>query len=76
MENNVDTGNITRVLTDISGKNFTLVFENKAESLDAFWQGMQENFQDAEAMEQMSKIMPYIESGYREFYTIEYEAGG
>lgn len=67
-------GNITRVLTDISGKNFTLVFESKAESLDAFWQDMQENFQDPEMMEQMGKILPHIESGYREFYNLEYEA--
>lgn len=75
MDQGADSGGVSRVLTDISGKNFTLVFETKAESLDAFWQDMQERFQDAESAEQMNIILPYIESGHREFYTIEYEAG-
>jgi len=64
----------TRVLTDISGNNFTLVFETKAESLDSFWDGLQASFEDPEMAEQANPFMQYIESGHREFYTIEYEA--
>ncbi len=64
----------TRVLTDISGNNFTLVFETKAESLDAFWDGLQASFDDPEMAEQANPLMQYVESGHREFYTIEYEA--
>lgn len=74
MGNGAGSGNISRVLTDISGNNFTLVFETKAESMDAFWEGLQESFQDAGAADQMNAIAPFFESGHREFYTIEYEA--
>ena len=64
---------VSRILTDVSGPYFTLVIETRAESVDAYWQAMQEGF----AMEEAgtSPFVQYIESGYREFYTIEYEAG-
>ncbi|UCH60308.1 MAG: hypothetical protein JSV61_02215 [Anaerolineales bacterium] len=65
---------ISRVLTDISGKNFTLVLEIKAESMEAWWNTMQQNFQDPERRAQSDPLMEYVESGYKEFYTIEYEA--
>ncbi len=70
------SSNITRVLTDISGPNFTLIFETKAESVDAYWEGLRAAFEDAETTAQMANMMPYVESGHREFYTIEYEAEG
>jgi hypothetical protein len=66
---------ITRILTDISGQNFTLVSETRAESLDAFWEALQASFEDTEMAEQMNRVLQYVESGHREFYTIEYEAG-
>ncbi len=64
---------VNRVLTDISGNNFTLVFETKAESVDAYWEALQASFKDPEMSEQGNPFMQYIESGHREFYTIEYE---
>ncbi len=64
---------ITRVLTDISGDNFTLVFESKAESVDAYWEALQASFKDPEMTDPGNSFMQYIESGHREFYTIEYE---
>jgi len=64
---------ITRVLTDISGNNFTLVFETKAESVDAYWEALQASFKNPEMTAQGNPFMQYIESGHREFYTIEYE---
>ncbi len=73
-ESGQSTSNITRVLTDISGNNFTLVLETKAESLDAFWDGLQASFEDPEMAAQANPVMQYVESGHREFYTIEYEA--
>lgn len=64
---------ISRVLTDISGPNFTLIFESKADSLDAYWESLQAMF-DSEQAEQAGAFAQYVESGYREFYNIEYEA--
>lgn len=72
-ESGQTSSSVTRVLTDISGNNFTLVFETKAESVDAFWSDMQANFKDPEMAAQAEPLMKYVESGYREFYTIEYE---
>ena len=73
-ESSQGSSNVSRVLTDISGNNFTLVFESVAESLDAYWEGLQAVFEDAEAAAQLAPIMGHIESGHREFYNIEYEA--
>ena len=64
----------TRILTDISGPNFTLVIETKAESVDAYWTDLQASFQDPQMAAQMNGVLPYIESGHREFYTIEFES--
>jgi hypothetical protein len=66
---------VSRILTDISGKNFTLVLETKAESLDAYWEGLQAMFKNQEAAGQADGMSQYIESGYKEFYNIEYENG-
>jgi hypothetical protein len=70
-----NSGGVSRILTDLSGQNFTLVFETKAESMDAFWEGLQASFKDPEMAAMTGTFMQYIESGHREFYTIEYEAG-
>ena len=67
---------ISRVLTDISGDNFTLVFEAKAESMDAYWSALQERFKYPEMAKMFNAMMEPIESGHREFYTIEYESEG
>ena len=75
-ESGQTSGMITRVLTDISGNNFTLVFETKAESMDTYWKSLQASFADQEAAASMNSMTEYFESGHREFYTIEYETGG
>lgn len=69
------TDNI-RILTDVTGKNFTLVFETKAESLDAYWENLQASFQEPEMAGQTNALMQYMESGHREIYTIEFELEG
>ncbi len=74
-ENVRSASNISRVLTDISGRNFTLVFETKAESMDAYWEGLKAMFREQGGSGQADPMEQYIDSGYKEFYTIEYEAG-
>ena len=63
----------SRILTDISGRHFTLVVESKAESVDAYWNQLQASFgsQDAERAAAFSEL---VEFGHREFYNIEHEA--
>lgn len=73
-EEDAGSGNISRVLTDISGNHFTLVFETQGESVDAIRERMIANFGDPEVAKYTVAMMQYIESGHREFYTIEYEA--
>ena len=59
-----------RILTDISGPFFTVVTEVQFESLAA-WEG---RFQEAMARpwvgEWMGRMVPLVESGSREFYTL------
>ncbi len=64
---------LSRVLTDISGRHFTLVIETKAESMDAYWQQLQSSFETQDA-EQSAAFAELTDYGYREFFTIEYEA--
>ncbi len=64
---------VSRVLTDLSGSYFTLVMETRAESIDAYWSRLRAAFADSDRPEGDS-IMSYVESGRREFFTIEWEA--
>ena len=73
---NPDAGRVTRVLTDISGPNFTLVLESTASSIDAYWEEMKARFAAEERDPSAELFGQYIESGHREFYTIEYDKGG
>lgn len=66
--------NNTRVLTDISGPNFTLVIETKAESVDAYMKALQAMFETPGQGGGEDVFMNLIESGSREFYTIESES--
>lgn len=59
------------LMTDLSGPFFTVVTERKVESLEAFFTGMREGFSRPEFGEWFAKTTPLIESGRREFYTIE-----
>lgn len=65
-----------RILTDLSGKNFTLVLETEAASMDAYWQELEKMFQNQDQAAGMNTFFQYIESGQREYYTIELETGG
>ncbi len=73
-ESGVGSGMATTVLTDASGQMFTLVFQTKAESMDAYMNRMRASFGDPRVAETMGKMMQHVESGRREFYTIEREA--
>ncbi len=64
----------TRVLTDISGPNFTLVIETKAESVDAYMKALQAMFENPPQGSGEDLFTSLIESGSREFYNIEFEA--
>ncbi len=59
-----------RILTDVSGPFFTVVTEVEVESLAA-WEG---SFRESMARpwmgEWFSRMMPLVEAGSREFYTI------
>lgn len=63
----------SRVLTDISGRYFTLVIETKAENVEEFRKQLQASFEteDTDSMEEFSQM---VDSGEREFFNIEYEA--
>jgi hypothetical protein len=59
------------LMTDLSGPFFTVVTEQKVESLEAFFAEMREGFSRPEFGEWFAKTAELIESGRREFYTIE-----
>ena len=68
--------NIDRILTDVSGNMFTLVFETKAESVDAHLKRLMASYEDPETAKAMAEIGQYFESGRNEYYNIEFEAEG
>jgi hypothetical protein len=63
-----------RIMTDLSGPHFTVVTEVEAESMDDFQRRLREGFSQPEFGEMFSRMMELVESGRREFYTIEAEA--
>lgn len=71
---NPERSRINRVLTDVSGDMFTLVFEAKVESIDAHRQAMMASFEDPELAKYMAEVGQYFEHGQREYYNIEYES--
>ena len=59
-----------RILTDVTGPFFTVVTEVEIESLAA-WEGTFGDSMDRPWMgEWFSRMMPLVESGSREFYTL------
>ena len=59
-----------RILTDVSGPFFTVVTEVEFESLGV-WEGSFSEAMDRPWMgEWFSRMMPLVESGRREFYTV------
>ena len=62
-----------RLLTDLTGSFDTVVFETEVESMDEYFSSMREMFANEEASESMRAASALIESGHREFFTIEAE---
>lgn len=60
-----------KLLTDLSGPFFTVVTEVEAESMDAYFAGLREGFSRPEFGQMFGRMMELVESGRREFYTIE-----
>ncbi|MFO7682964.1 MAG: hypothetical protein R6X34_23245 [Chloroflexota bacterium] len=65
-----------RILTDLSGRFETVIFEAEVESLDAYFAMLRTAFADPEISEAMGGMQ--FHSGSRAFYTIEatYELEG
>ena len=60
----------TRVLTDLTGESYTLVFESGHASLSEFESKMQTLFTDPEWGSVYEKFLPLVNSGYREIFTL------
>ena len=59
-----------RIFTDASGPFFTVVTETEVESFTAWEGGFREAMERPWMEEWFSRMMPLVESGSREFYTI------
>jgi hypothetical protein len=59
-----------RILTDASGSFFTVVTETEVENFAAWESGFRESMERPWMEEWFSRMMPLVESGSREFYTI------
>ena len=59
-----------RLMTDLSGQFFTLVFEFEAASLGEWEKSFTEGMRDASLGELFAKTTDLIDSGHKEFYTI------
>jgi hypothetical protein len=60
-----------RILTDASGPFFTVVTETEVESLAEWERNVAEMFARAEFGDWFARMVPLVESGRREFYSIE-----
>lgn len=66
----LETGQRFRILTDVTGPFFTVVTELEVENLAA-WEGPFRTMMSHPAMGEMfGRMMPLVESGHREFYTV------
>ncbi len=61
-----------RVLTDASGPFFTIVAEFTFENFAAYEEAQKREFALPEFGEWFEKMVPLVESGYREFWNVEY----
>ena len=59
-----------RLMTDLSGPFFTVVTEYEVENLGAWERTFQEGMSQPWLGEWFGRMMPLVESGSREFYTI------
>lgn len=60
-----------RILTDLSGPFFTVVTETEVESLEQYQHWLQESFTHPDFGAWFARMEPLVESGHREFYTVE-----
>jgi hypothetical protein len=60
----------SRVLTDVTGPFYTLVLEITAPNLSAFEAATSRLFADKEWQGNYQKVVPLVESGYREVFTV------
>jgi hypothetical protein len=60
-----------RVLTDLSGPFDTVVTETLIESIDTYNRLLQERFADADIAQLLAPLGDLVESGWREYFTIE-----
>jgi hypothetical protein len=60
-----------RILTDLSGPFFTVVTETEVESLGEWEQMLARSFSDPEFGAWFSRMPELVESGRREFFTIQ-----
>jgi hypothetical protein len=61
----------TRILTDASGPFFIVVSETEVESLAAWEQRMAEMYAMPDIGDWFARMVPLVDSGWREFYNIE-----
>jgi hypothetical protein len=59
-----------RILTDASGPFFTVITETEVESLGTWEQALALGIGDAEFAEWFAQMVPLVESGRRDFFTI------
>ena len=60
----------TRLLTDLTGRHYTLVLELTVPNFAAFESFSPKLFADKEWQATYQKMVPLVESGYREVFTI------
>ena len=58
------------LMTDCVGKYYTLVMESTFENLAHYESSIQESFSDAHWRDWYQKLLPYLESGHREIFTL------
>lgn len=61
---------VGRILTDLVGEYYTLVFESEFESLAAFERTVNEGFQDPEWKQWYARFLPLARDGHREVFRI------
>ncbi|MFZ0455387.1 MAG: hypothetical protein WCE54_21825 [Ignavibacteriaceae bacterium] len=59
-----------RILTDLTGKAYTLVLETKFDSLAVYENSMKDLMSGAEWKSWYARFIPLVESSYREIFTI------
>ena len=64
------TGCSARLLTDVSGTFFTVVWETEVESLARWEEALTSTLGRAEFAEWFERMVPLVDSGRRDFYTV------